>query len=445
VSGLRWGALSTAAIVRVVSAANPGRFRAVAGRDPARTAAFAAQTGIEQTFDGYAAMLDSDEIDAVYVALPPALHTEWTLAALKAGKHVLCEKPFAWSPADAASCFDAAEAAGRVCAEGFMWRTHPQTLLAQRLIADGAIGRPATIRAALRVSVGPGDIRRSPELGGGAFGDLGCYPVSAIRLFAGDPIRATADAIFEAPATAHSTQPLRVPPGATREVLDPYSSGTPGPVPADAAVNALDPRHGGQPAGAPAGATLEALDPTYRGRPVGAPADAAFETLDLSHRGEPVGAPADATLEALDTRGGKPVRVPADTALGVLDTRLGGVLQCPNGVLGVFDCALDLPRADELDIIGTEGVLHIPDPWLCTAGEIQLIRNGVTERLPADPDGQFALTGQEQDAYRIEFDTFEQIVAGTRPQPFGRADAVAQAATLEAVLRAARTGTPVTL
>jgi predicted dehydrogenase len=386
VSGLRWGALSTAAIVRVVSAANPGRFSAVAGRDPARTAAFAAETGIEQTFDGYAAMLDSDEIDAVYVALPPALHTEWTLAALKAGKHVLCEKPFAWSAADAASCFDAAEAAGRVCAEGFMWRTHPQTLLAQRLIADGAIGRPATIRAALRVSVGPGDIRRSPELGGGALGDLGCYPVSAIRLFAGDPIRATAAAVFEPPAAAHSTQPLPVPPGS--------------------ALEALDPRRGGQPVGARAETALGALDPGH---------------------------------------GGKPVRVPADTAFGMVDSRLGGVLQCRNGVLGVFDCALDLPRADELDIIGTEGVLHIPDPWLCTAGEIQLIRKGTTEHLPADPGGRFALTGHERDAYRIEFDTFEQIVTGARPQPFGRADAVAQAATLEAILRAARTGTPVTL
>jgi D-xylose 1-dehydrogenase (NADP+, D-xylono-1,5-lactone-forming) len=156
VSRLRWGVLSTAGIAKVVSAANPGRFDAVAGRDPARTATSAAETGIERTFDGYAAMLDSDEIDAVYVALPASMHTEWTIAALKAGKHVLCEKPFAWSAADAASYFDAAEASGRICAEGFMWRTHPQTLLAQRLLADGAIGQPATIRAALRVSVDAG-------------------------------------------------------------------------------------------------------------------------------------------------------------------------------------------------------------------------------------------------------------------------------------------------
>jgi D-xylose 1-dehydrogenase (NADP+, D-xylono-1,5-lactone-forming) len=325
-SRLRWGVLSTASIARVVSEANPGRFVAVSGRDPDRTATFAASTGIARAFDSHEAMLASDEVDAIYVALPNALHPEWTVAALKAGKHVLCEKPFAFSAADAASCFDAAEAAGRVCAEGFMWRTHPQTLLAQRLIASGAIGEPAVIRAALRVSVGPDDIRLSPALGGGALGDLGCYCVSAIRLFGGNPLRASADGIFDG-----------------------------------------------------------------------------------------------------------------------VDIRMAGVLECPDGVLGVFDCALDLPRADELDVVGSEGVLHIPDPWLCSQGAVELTRKGTTERRPADPDGRFSLTGGEPDAYRIEFDTFEEVVASGRPLPFGREDAIAQAATLEAVLRAARTGQTVTV
>lgn len=106
---------------------------------------------------------------------------------------------------------------------------------------------------------------------------------------------------------------------------------------------------------------------------------------------------------------------------------------------------LDLPRADELDVVGSEGVLHIPEPWLCTTGEIQLTRKGVTERVPVDPDGRFGLTGAEEDAYRIDFDTFEQVAAGERPQPFGRPDAVAQAATLEALLRAARSGQAVSV
>jgi xylose dehydrogenase (NAD/NADP) len=327
VSGrLRWGVLSTANIARLVIAANPGRFHAVAGRDPARTAAFAAATGIERTFDGYDAMLASDEIDAVYVALPTSLHIDWAVAALAAGKHVLCEKPLTLSPADAARCFDAADAQGLVCAEALMWRLHPQTLLAQSLIADGAIGQPTVIRATLRVTVGPGDIRRSPELGGGALGDLGCYCVSAVRLFGGEPTRVSAEAVFDG-----------------------------------------------------------------------------------------------------------------------VDLRLGGLLRCPGDVLGVFDAALDLPRADELEIIGSEGVLQVPDPWLCRTGEVMLTRKGVTERLPADPAGHFGLVGGDHDAYRIEFDTFEQVVAGDRPAPFAREDAVAQATALDGLLRAATTQHPVTL
>jgi D-xylose 1-dehydrogenase (NADP+, D-xylono-1,5-lactone-forming) len=128
------------------------------------------------------------------------MHTEWTVKALEAGKHVLCEKPFATSAADAARCFDAAERAGRRCVEGLMWRHHPQTTLARKLVADGSIGRLAHVRAALSVSVEPGDIRRSVELGGGALGDLGCYCVSAIRLFAGEPDLVHASQVRDGPA-----------------------------------------------------------------------------------------------------------------------------------------------------------------------------------------------------------------------------------------------------
>ena len=128
------------------------------------------------------------------------MHTEWTVRALEAGKHVLCEKPFATSAEDAARCFDAAEAAGRHCVEGLMWRHHPQTTLASKLVADGAIGRLAYVRAALSVGVEPGDIGRSVELGGGALNDLGCYCVSGIRLFAGEPSRVYATQVRDGPA-----------------------------------------------------------------------------------------------------------------------------------------------------------------------------------------------------------------------------------------------------
>ena len=110
---------------------------------------------------------------------------------------MLCEKPFAITAADAAACFDAAEVADRLCIEGLMWRHHPQTRLAQQLVDDGAIGRLSHIRAALSVNVAPGDIRRIGKLGGGAVLDLGCYCISGIRLFGGQPLRVSAAQVVD--------------------------------------------------------------------------------------------------------------------------------------------------------------------------------------------------------------------------------------------------------
>jgi D-xylose 1-dehydrogenase (NADP+, D-xylono-1,5-lactone-forming) len=198
---LRWGVLSTAGIGRLVieatRAADHAEFVAVASRDAVRARAFAGELGLEASFGSYEELLASSQVDAVYVPLPVAMHTEWTVKALEAGKHVLCEKPFATSAADAARCFDAAEAAGRYCVEGLMYRHHPQTTLARQLVAGGAIGRLAHVRAALSVSVPPDDIRRSLELGGGALGDLGCYCACAIRLFAGEPERVWATQVHD--------------------------------------------------------------------------------------------------------------------------------------------------------------------------------------------------------------------------------------------------------
>ena len=200
---LRWGVLSTANIGRTLieasRAATHAEVVAVASRDAGRGRAFAGELGLKASFGSYEELLASEAVDAVYVPLPVSLHAEWTVRALAAGKHVLCEKPLATSPEDAARCFDAAEAAGRHCVEGLMWRHYPQTTLARRLIADGAIGRLAYARAALSVGVAPGDIRRSVELGGGALGDLGCYCVSGIRLFAGEPERMYADQVADGP------------------------------------------------------------------------------------------------------------------------------------------------------------------------------------------------------------------------------------------------------
>src|SRR5829696_226594 len=182
---VRWGVLSTASIGRLVieatRAADHAEFVAVASRDADRARAFADELGLEASYGSYEELLASRTVDAIYVPLPVALHTEWTIKALAAGKDVLCEKPLATSAADAARCFDAAEAAGRHCVEGLMYRHHPQTTLAHKLVSDGAIGRLAYVRAALTVSVPPDDIRRSVALGGGALGDLGCYCASAVQ------------------------------------------------------------------------------------------------------------------------------------------------------------------------------------------------------------------------------------------------------------------------
>jgi len=301
---------------------------AVASRDATRARAFADELGLASSFGSYEELLASDDVDAVYVALPVSMHTEWTVRALEAGKHVLCEKPFTLDPQDAARCFDAAEVAGRVCVEGLMWRLHPKTALAVRLLAEGAIGELATVRAALSVSVPPGDIRRSVDLGGGALGDLGCYCVSAIRLFAGEPQRVQAELV-------------------------------------------------------------------------------------------------------------------RDGDDGV-DLRVAATLAMPGDVLGVFDVGLDLTRRDELELIGTEGKLTVPDPWICRADYVELERDGQVERVPVDPSGEL-LIDPDHDAYRIEFDAISAAIAGSETPAFDRADAVAQATVLDALMRAGVQGRPVEL
>jgi xylose dehydrogenase (NAD/NADP) len=202
-AAVKWGLLSTAAIGATVVRANRGslvtNFMAVASRDAAKARVFASEHGVPASFGSYSELLASDHIDAVYVALPIALHVEWTIKALEAGKHVLCEKPLAMSGTDAARVFDAAERAGRQCVEGLMYRHHPQTLAVTRLLEQGAIGDLTAIRSALSVSVGRQDIRRTGALGGGALLDLGCYCVSATRLFGGEPVRVFAEAVQDAP------------------------------------------------------------------------------------------------------------------------------------------------------------------------------------------------------------------------------------------------------
>jgi hypothetical protein len=130
---------------------------------------------------------------------------------------------------------------------------------------------------------------------------------------------------------------------------------------------------------------------------------------------------------------------------GGVDLRVAATLEQPGGVLAQLDVGLDLTRRDELELIGTEGRLTVPDPWLCRSGHLALDRDGRGERIPVDPDGSFGLTDPDHDVYRIEFDTVSAAIADGAELPFGRADAVAQSVTLLALARSAALATPVDL
>jgi predicted dehydrogenase len=170
---------------------------AVASRDVARGEAFAAEHGLGRVHGSYEALLEDPDVEAVYNPLPNSLHLPWSIRALEAGKHVLCEKPLSRRAADVEEAFDAAERAGRLLMEAFMWRYHPQTDALTGLVGDGAIGPLRTVRAAFGFMLPRGRCERSlvGRAGGGALMDVGCYCVSALRLLAGEPSRVAAEMV----------------------------------------------------------------------------------------------------------------------------------------------------------------------------------------------------------------------------------------------------------
>jgi predicted dehydrogenase len=168
---------------------------AVGSRDLDRAKAFASEHGIARAHGSYEALLADPEVDAIYNPLPNSLHVEWSINALRAGKHVLCEKPMSRHPDDVERAFDVAEEAGLVLEEAFMWRHHPQLRRAQELLAAGDIGRLRVIRAAFAFDAGdPDDIRLQADLEGGGLMDVGCYCISGCRALAGaEPVRGYAE------------------------------------------------------------------------------------------------------------------------------------------------------------------------------------------------------------------------------------------------------------
>jgi D-xylose 1-dehydrogenase (NADP+, D-xylono-1,5-lactone-forming) len=197
---LRLGLLSTARINEKLAAGARASERAevvaIASRDEARAEAQARALGVGRWHGSYEALLDDPEVDAVYVSLPNELHHVWTMQAIAAGKHVLCEKPYSRSAAEVSRAFGAAATAGVVLAEALMWRHHPQTLRLAGLVAGGAIGELRLVRSAFGFTLDdPRDERLLEGLAGGALMDVGCYCLSAARLLAGEPLSATAQRV----------------------------------------------------------------------------------------------------------------------------------------------------------------------------------------------------------------------------------------------------------
>ena len=186
---LRVGILSAAnigrAFVKGVQPSATVKVVAVASRDVAKAKRFAAEVGIPGVHDSYEALLADPEIDAVYNPLPNSLHAEWSIRAVEAGKHVLCEKPLAASASEARAMFEAAKRNGVHLVEGYPYRAQPQTLKLRELLDEGAVGRVQLIQASFGFTLKDGpNIRLDPSLAGGALMDVGSYPVSLARMVA---------------------------------------------------------------------------------------------------------------------------------------------------------------------------------------------------------------------------------------------------------------------
>lgn len=190
---LKWGILSTARVNRriipPINTAERSEVVGVASRDLARARKFSRRWKIPLVFNSYQALLDSPEINVIYLPLPNQLHCEWAIRAVRAGKHVLCEKPLALSESEVEKMIRAAGENKVILLEGLAYRMHPQFIKLKELIGAGTIGPVELIRAHYSFTLPreKGNIRWKRKLGGGCLWDVGCYPVSFARAIVGSP------------------------------------------------------------------------------------------------------------------------------------------------------------------------------------------------------------------------------------------------------------------
>jgi predicted dehydrogenase len=200
-SPVKWGIVSTADINRKVipgaHASDKVELVAVASREQARADAYAREWEIPRAYGSYEDLLADEEIEAVYISLPNTMHVEWSIKALDAGKHVLCEKPFTRHPEEVDAAFDAAERNDRLLSEAFMYRHNPQTAKLAELVRDGSIGELRLIRSTFSYGLyDEENIRLRTDVEGGALMDVGCYNVSGSRLLGGEPERVWGEAWY---------------------------------------------------------------------------------------------------------------------------------------------------------------------------------------------------------------------------------------------------------
>jgi predicted dehydrogenase len=210
-SKLRIGILSTAKIagefMRGVKPSSKIAVPAVASRDAARAKRFAREHGIAKAYDSYEALLADPDVQAVYNPLPNALHAAWSIKALEAGKHVLCEKPLGVSADEAREMFDAAGKAGRHLAEAYPYLAQPLTTKLRQMLSAGDVGRIESLQASFGFPMpSSANIRLDAALGGGALLDAGCYPISLVRVIAAEcPVRVQAASSWVSPGVDKTT------------------------------------------------------------------------------------------------------------------------------------------------------------------------------------------------------------------------------------------------
>src|SRR5829696_1649081 len=184
---LNWGILSTArinrALITPLRASKRNQLLAVASRTRESADNYAREWKMPRAHGTYEALLADPEIDVIYISLPNRFHAEWTIKAVEAGKHVLCEKPLALSVEEVDAVQAAARKHGRIVMEAFMYRHHPQTLKVQQIINSGSLGTLKLVRGSFSFVLSrEEDIRLlDPAMGGGSIWDIGCYPISYAR------------------------------------------------------------------------------------------------------------------------------------------------------------------------------------------------------------------------------------------------------------------------